>query len=135
MRTHDDAAEPASGAPGAHERGSATAEFALALPAVVLVLLLAISLAMQGAARVSLEDAARAAARELARGETTAVAEQTVRDTAGAQVNIAFSQGGAYSRVVLTQPVTILGLIELNAEQSAEAQARTEHLAGMGGSP
>lgn len=134
MRTHDDAGTRHS-APAASERGSVTAEFALAIPAVILVLLLVLSLAMQGAARVSLEDAARSAARELARGEATAVAEQTARDIVGAQVNIVISQSGTYSRVVLTQPVQILGLIELNVEQSAEAHARTEHLAERGGSP
>lgn len=133
MRTHHDDAEPASARSAATEQGSLTAEFAVAIPAVILVLLLVISLAMQGAARVSLEDAARSAARELARGETSAVVEQTVRDTAGAEVNIVISQEGAYSRVLLTQPVQILGLIELNAEQSAEAHARTEHLAGISG--
>lgn len=117
------------------ERGSVTAEFALAIPAVILVLLLVISLAMQSAARVSLEDAARAAARELARGETAAVAEQTARDTAGAQVEVSIAADGQYSRVVLTQPIEVLGLIELSAQQRAEAHARTEHLPVSGGSP
>lgn len=109
-----------------------TAEFALAIPAVVLVLLLALSLAMHGAARVALEDGARAAARELARGESAAVAEQTARDTAGAQVEVAVSAEGQYSTVVLTRPVQILGLIELSTQQQVEAHTRTEHLAGVG---
>lgn len=117
------------------QRGSVTAEFALAIPAVILVLLLVVSLAMQGAARVALEDGARAAARELARGESAAVAEQTARDTAGAQVEVAVSTDDQYSRVVLTQPVQILGLISISAQQRAEAYARTEHLTGIGGAP
>ncbi|WP_120006754.1 TadE family type IV pilus minor pilin [Nesterenkonia muleiensis] len=129
MRTHDDdaASHP--------ERGSVTAEFALAIPGVILVLLLVMSLAMQSAARVALEDGARAAARELARGEAAAVAEQTARDTAGAQVEVSISADGQYSQVVLTQPVEVLGLIELSTQQRAEALTRTEHLAELGGSP
>ncbi|WP_198144759.1 TadE/TadG family type IV pilus assembly protein [Nesterenkonia jeotgali] len=51
------------------ERGSISAEFALALPSVVLVLLLVLSLGLHGAAQVSLEAGAGAAARELARGQ------------------------------------------------------------------
>ncbi|TLQ01425.1 pilus assembly protein TadE [Nesterenkonia salmonea] len=116
------------------ERGSVTAEFALAIPGVVLVLLLVISLAMQGAARIALEDGARAAAREFARGQSAEVAEQVARETAGDQVTVSVSSDGPYTHVVLTQPVRILGLIELDAEQEAEAFARTEHLAGIRGS-
>ncbi|GFZ86131.1 TadE family type IV pilus minor pilin [Nesterenkonia alkaliphila] len=117
------------------ERGSVTAEFALALPGVVLVLLLVISLAMTGASRVALEDAARAAAREAARGESVASAEQTARDAAGDDISISVSAEGAYTTVVVSRPVQVLGLIELNAELSAEAHARTEHLEQPGGAP
>ena len=112
-----------------------TAEFALALPGVVLVMLLVISLAMQGAARIALEDGARAAARELARGESTETAEQTAREAAGDHVDISFSAEAQYSRVVLTQPVRVLGLVELDAEQEAEAFTRAEHLPGSGWAP
>ncbi|NLS11008.1 pilus assembly protein TadE [Nesterenkonia sp. MY13] len=117
------------------ERGSVTAEFALAIPGIILVLLLVLSLGFQSAARVALEDGARAAARELARGETAAAAESIARETAGDDVSVAISAEGEYSRVVLTRQVSVLGLIELNAEQSAEAHARTEHLASLGDVP
>ncbi|WP_191089811.1 TadE family type IV pilus minor pilin [Nesterenkonia ebinurensis] len=130
---NDDEASPPP--PFVAERGSVTAEFALALPGVVLVLLLVISLAMTGASRVALEDAARAAARESARGQSAAVAEQTARDTAGGDITVTISAEGAYTSVVVTQPVQLIGLIELNAEISAEAHARTEHLEGSGGVP
>ncbi|RJN32584.1 TadE family type IV pilus minor pilin [Nesterenkonia natronophila] len=116
------------------ERGSVTAEFALAIPGVVLVMLLVLSLAMQGAARIALEEGARAAARELARGESAATAEETLRQTAGDQLDVTIAAEGQYTAVVVTQPIRVLGLIELSAEQSAEAHARTEHLAGVGAS-
>ncbi|NDK31731.1 TadE family type IV pilus minor pilin [Nesterenkonia haasae] len=117
------------------ERGSVTAEFALVIPGVVIVLLLVVSLAMQGAARIALEDGARAAARELARGEPAAVAEKVARDTAGDEVTVSVTSVGTYTHVVLTQPVRVLGMIELNSEQEAEAYARTEHLTDLGGVP
>ncbi|NNH05284.1 hypothetical protein HLA99_15670, partial [Microbacterium ulmi] len=51
------------------ERGSATAEFAIALPAVGLVLLLGAGALAAGATTVRLQDAAADAARLAARGE------------------------------------------------------------------
>lgn len=117
------------------ERGSVTTEFALAIPVVILVLLLVLSLGLQSAARVALEEGARAAARELARGETAATAEQIARSTAGHDVSVVISASGEYTTVVLTRQVRVLGLIELDAEQQAEAHARTEHLADPGGTP
>lgn len=115
------------------EGGSVTAEFALGLPAVMLVLLLVIGMAMHGASRVALEDGARAAARELARGESAETAEQTARSAAGDEVAVVISAEGEYTRVVLTRPVRVLGLIQLDTELTSEASARTEHLAGLGG--
>ncbi|TLP71825.1 TadE family type IV pilus minor pilin [Nesterenkonia sphaerica] len=117
------------------ERGSVTAEFALAVPAVVFVMLLVISLAMHGAARIALEEGARAAARELARGESAATVQEALRQTAGDGVEVAMSADGPYTAVVVTRPVRVLGLVELSAEQTAEAYARTEHLAAVVGAP
>ena len=99
---------------------------------MVLVLLLVLGLAMHGAAWVSLEDGARAAARELARGESAAAAEQRVRAAAGEDVAVTIAAEGEYHHVRLTQPVEILGLVQVGAELSAEASARTEHLADVG---
>ena len=80
-----------------------------------------------------LEDGARAAARELARGESAETAEQTARSAAGDEVAVVISAEGEYTRVVLTRPVRVLGLIQLDTELTSEASARTEHLAGLGG--
>ncbi|GAA2008691.1 Flp pilus assembly protein TadG [Microbacterium ulmi] len=62
------------------ERGSATAEFAIALPAVGLVLLLGAGALAAGATTVRLQDAAADAARLAARGESDARAVAAVAD-------------------------------------------------------
>ncbi|MEX3610419.1 TadE family type IV pilus minor pilin [Rothia sp. LK2588] len=54
------------------ERGAVTAEFAVALPAVVLVLALLLSSAACGIVQVRLEESARLAARAMARGDDPA---------------------------------------------------------------
>lgn len=129
------AADVPAVARGEGQRGSTTAEFALGLPAVALMLLLVLGLAMHGAARVTLEDGARAAARELARGESAATAEQSIRSVAGDDVAVTISAEGEYTHVMLTQPVVLLGVLQISAELSAEASARTEHLADVGSAP
>ena len=91
-----------------------------------------VGLAMHGAVRVAMEDGARAAARELARGEPASLAEQTARSAAGEDVAVVISAEGEYTTVVLTRPVTVLGLIELSTELTSEATARTEHVADLG---
>jgi len=67
------------GSPGSHqiirdERGSVTAEFAVALPAVLLVVLLAIGAIMLATQRLSLSSAAAQMARLEARGDDVAAA-------------------------------------------------------------
>ncbi len=120
---------------GSREQGSVSTEFAVALPGVVLIVGLLLSLGMYGAAQVSLEEGARAAARELARGEDSATAEQTAARVAGTQVSAAVSRDGAYARVALTQPVRLLGVVELGVTQTAEASARVEHVPAAEESP
>lgn len=119
----------------AEELGSVSTEFAVALPGVVLILGLLLSLGMHGAAQVALEEGARAAARELARGEDPAAAEQTASRVAGDGVSATISRDGAYSQVELTRPVRLLGMVELDLDQSAVASARTEHVPTSEDSP
>ena len=56
------------------ERGSVTAEFAIALPAVMVVLACCLSGLQVAGTQLRLQDAAAAAARSLARGEPASVA-------------------------------------------------------------
>ncbi|MBE1515245.1 TadE family type IV pilus minor pilin [Nesterenkonia halotolerans] len=108
------------------DRGSISAEFALALPAVIMVLLFVISMALQGAAQVSLEEGARAAARELARGEPAATAETAARRVAGEGTAVGISREGRYVTVTLTQPVRLLGWLEIEATLKSDATALVE---------
>lgn len=60
------------------ERGSAVAEFAVALPAVLLVLGMVLSGIQLGAIQVRVQDAAADAARSLGRGEAASVIEASL---------------------------------------------------------
>ncbi|MGV8877009.1 MAG: TadE family type IV pilus minor pilin [Rhodoglobus sp.] len=60
------------------QRGSVTAEFALALPSVVLVLACCVASVQLAGVQVRVQDAAAAAARSLARGESVATVAATV---------------------------------------------------------
>lgn len=89
---------------GGRERGSVTAEFAIALPVLVLVLLLGAGLLGATAARIRLEDAAADAARLAARGEddgrASAVVARAVPD-AGVEI------GRSDEFVCVTASVTV----------------------------
>ncbi|MEH3088702.1 MAG: TadE family type IV pilus minor pilin [Microbacterium arborescens] len=60
------------------ERGSVTAEFAIVVPAALLVVLLAVAALAAAGTQIRLEHAAAQAARLLARGEDEARAQRTV---------------------------------------------------------
>lgn len=60
------------------ERGSVTAEFALALPAVMLVFACCLAGLQVAGTQLRVQDAAAAAARSLARGDPTAVVSRLV---------------------------------------------------------
>lgn len=66
------------------DAGSVTAEFAISLPAVVVVLALCLSGVQVAGQQLRLQDAAAAAARASARGDSTAIA---ARIAPGASVN------------------------------------------------
>jgi hypothetical protein len=87
------------------ERGSVTAEFAVALPAVIVVLAFLLAGAAAGAAQLNLEKAAQAAVRQLGRGETEAAAAQTVRSIAGEGAAVAADSSGGWVRVRVTASV------------------------------
>ncbi|MGP0224663.1 TadE family type IV pilus minor pilin [Paenarthrobacter sp. NCHU4564] len=73
---------PASNGP-LNQDGAVTAEFAVALPAVVLLLAFLLTGGAAGITQFRLEEAARAGARALARGDSTDQAQSIVRRLAG----------------------------------------------------
>ena len=107
------------------DEGAATAEFAMVLPALVLLLALFAGATTIGMTQLRAYDAARAAAREAARGEPqhSVVAEAEKRAGKGSDVTV--TTDGGYTRVAvvigLPRPIS---LVQDRVESSATA--RTE---------
>lgn len=95
------------------ERGSVSAEFAIALPAVALVLVCCLSGLQLASQQVRLQDAAALTARSAARGEGVGVAARLAPGAA-----VAHWRDGDLECVRLTTPGTLLG-IELSARSCA----------------
>lgn len=75
------------------DRGSVTAELALALPAVVLVMLIGVGALGAGARQVALQDATADAARLLGRGESAGAASDVVSRAVPGAVMSSSAQG------------------------------------------
>lgn len=105
------------------EAGSVTAELALVLPAVVVVLLVCATLGAAALGQLRCADAARAAARAAAIGEPIAVVEDVARDLAGAGAQVTVTRDGAWLEVRVSRPVAggPAWLGELRAQGSARA--------------
>jgi TadE-like protein len=86
-------------------RGAVTAEFAVALPAVVLLLALLLAGAAAGVTQLRLEEAARAGARALARGEDAAAVDGIVRRLAGESAGAVVASDGEWLSVVVSARV------------------------------
>jgi Flp pilus assembly protein TadG len=71
-----------------------TAEFAVALPAVLLLLALLLAGSAAGVTQLRLEEAARAGARALARGDDAAAVDVIVRRLAGTAAASAVATDG-----------------------------------------
>jgi Flp pilus assembly protein TadG len=93
------------------EQGSVTAEFATAMPAVVLVLALCLSAGQLVSRQLSLQDAAAAAARSVSRGESPAMVTQRIRQLAPLATASRTERGGV-SCITLEAP-TPLGPAQL----------------------
>lgn len=91
--------------PGTTCRGAVTAEFAVALPAVVLLLALLLAGSAAGVTQLRLEEAARAGARALARGEDAAAVEGIVRRLAGTSASSAVASDGQWLSVTVSGKV------------------------------
>ena len=116
-------------------RGAVTAEFAVALPAVLLLLALLLAGTAAGAAQLRLEEAALAGARALARGESPAAAEAMVKRLAGASATAAIVADGEWVNVTVADSVAgPLGSL-VPWTLTARASARTETPGASGSAP
>jgi hypothetical protein len=96
------------------ERGSAVAEFAVAMPAVLLVLAMVLGGIQLGVLQVRVQDAAADAARALGRGDPTpALAARLARQVPGARVSSSRSGSLVCAHLVASAggPAALLGLI------------------------
>jgi hypothetical protein len=83
------------------DRGSVTAEYAVMLPAAVLVLAVALSAGAATLQQVRLEEAAAATVRQLARGEDDAMARSTVQRMAGQGADLSASRAAGWVSVTV----------------------------------
>lgn len=122
-RVRGDAGESSS---WASPRGSVTAEFALAVPAVIVLLGILLSAGSAAMCQVRVEEAARAAARVIARGEgPEAVAQEITRVAGtGTQHAVDSSAGVVTVRVTAAVPGPVAAAAGLRA--SAEASLSIE---------
>ena len=86
-------------------RGAVTAEFAVAIPAVILLLGLLLSAVSAGVAQIRVEEAARSAARTLARGDDPDAVAQEVRRIAGGEAEHAVEPGAGTVTVRVSSAV------------------------------
>ncbi|MFP3462630.1 TadE family type IV pilus minor pilin [Arthrobacter globiformis] len=118
----------ARGTEGGHgkSRGAVTAEFAVALPAVLLLLAMLLAGSAAGITQLRLEDAARAGARALARGEDPGAVDGIVRKLAGPSASSAVVPRGEWMSVTVSDRAAgPLGRM-VPWTLSARAEARSE---------
>ncbi|MGR0159303.1 TadE family type IV pilus minor pilin [Paenarthrobacter nitroguajacolicus] len=115
---------------GGKERGAVTAEFAVALPAVVLLLAFLLAGGAAGITQLRLEEAARAGARASARGEAPESVDGIVRRLAGEGTDSSRTNNGEWITVTASSPVggAVGHLIPWKLTASASAR-------GEGGTP
>ncbi|WP_456788883.1 TadE family type IV pilus minor pilin [Cellulomonas sp. P5_C5] len=92
-------------AAGRRDRGSVTAELAVGLPAVVLLLVALLTVASSAIAQTRCTDAARAGARAAALGEPDAAVTATARRLAGEDASVAVTRGGQWVTVEVSSAV------------------------------
>lgn len=110
------------------DRGSATAETAIVLPVIVVMVLVVLLTGAGLGTQVRLESAARGAARELARGEDPDAATAVAKRIGGDGTTVEISAGGEWVRVEVSRTLhaSAGALSGATWELSADAEARLE---------
>lgn len=110
----------------ARERGSVTAELAVGLPVVILLLAAVLAFGAASTAHLRAMDAARAGARAIAIGESVATASLAVSRVGGDDAAVSFSTSGDWVTARVTKPLAGGPLRLLPVQVSAEATAWKE---------
>lgn len=129
MKTKRNTAKQSLSATAATVRGSVTAEFAVLLPAVTVLLAIFLFAAAAGILQLRLEEGARAGARALARGESTEQAIETANHVAGGEVVVTVDLVGGFATVTLAGRVSGVLSALLPWPQTARAIAKIENYA------
>lgn len=122
------------------DRGSVTAETAVVLPVIVVLVAVLAFVGSAGAQQVRVDASARAAARELARGEDEGAAVAAARRSSGAPVDVEVSRDGEWLRVQVTRTVRPaargpLSGLEVEVTGRAVAHLEPQLLVTQGASP
>ncbi|WP_426563880.1 Rv3654c family TadE-like protein [Angustibacter sp. McL0619] len=105
------------------DRGTATAELAVVMPAVVLAMTSVIAVGQAVLGQLACVDAARGGARAAARGDDEARVQQIARDAAAAPSAVVSISRGAQVRVQVSRSIRLLGV---GPSLTARAQAVSE---------
>jgi Flp pilus assembly protein TadG len=116
--------------------GAVTAEFAVALPAVLMLLAMLLAGSAAGVTQLRLEEAARAGARALARGEEPSAVDGIVRKLAGASASSVVVPDGEWLSVTVSDRVAgpFGTVVPWTLSAKAEARGETAESAGNRGS-
>lgn len=109
------------------QRGSVTAEVAVVLPALVVLLAFLLATAHVGTVQLRLEEAARAGAREVMRGESGASVQQTVQRLAGRNATTQVASDGDWTTIEVRARVEGPLVDFMDIELHASASGREEH--------
>ena len=110
-------------------RGSVTAELAVVLPAVTVLLALLLLAVTTGMLQLRLEEGARAGARALARGDSPSQVTEVVARVSGDGVSVALGNDGAYATVTVQGKVSGALSALVPWTQTAQAMAKMESTA------
>lgn len=108
------------------DRGSVTAEFAVLMPAILIVIVMVVVVGLVGAAHVRNHDAARQAVRLSAVGEPAADVRRTAATIAGADASVTLTREGEWVSVTVSRQPALPGGWTLPFRLSATAYARAE---------
>jgi Flp pilus assembly protein TadG len=116
------------------EAGMVTAETAVVLPVLLLVLAGAVAAITVVGGQLRCVDAAREGARAAARGEDVATVRALVLRAAPDGMTVSVTRDGEEVAVDVSGRIAVLGPVPLDVEVSAEAVARLEPAATAAGS-
>lgn len=121
---------PAHGRPRRDDSGTASAELAVLMPSIVMLLAIVLAAGAAGLGQLKAIDGAQAAVRQLARGETADRAKSTARTVAGADAGVTIHRDGGWVTVEVTSGGPDFVEAMLSVVPAATATARIETVPG-----